>query len=69
MTDGSEVIEYNTNPQAADTDADGFTDAVEIAEDTDPLDPNDQPFEATAIYIVIGFLGVLALTLVLAFIY
>ncbi|MCK5159917.1 MAG: hypothetical protein KAR08_12200, partial [Candidatus Heimdallarchaeota archaeon] len=52
-----------------DSDEDGYTDAEEIAAGTDPLDPNDQPFEATAIYIVAGFLVVLALTLVLAYFY
>lgn len=69
LLDGAEVNEYNTNPLAADTDADGYTDAEEIAAGTDPLDPNDQPFDATPIYIVVGFLVVLALTLILAFFY
>ena len=69
LTDGAEVNEYNTNPLAADTDEDGYTDAEEIAAGTDPLDPDDQPFEATVIYIVAGFLVVLALTLVLAYFY
>lgn len=69
LTDGAEVNEYNTNPLSVDTDADGFTDAEEIAARTDPLDPDDQPFEATALYIVAGFLVVLALTLVLAYFY
>jgi len=69
LTDGSEVIDYNTNPLAVDTDEDGYTDAEEIAAGTDPLDPDDRPFEATAIYIVAGFLVVLALALGLAFIY
>lgn len=69
LTDGSEVLVHNTNPLVADTDGDGYTDAEEIVAGSDPLDPDDQPFDATVIYIITGFLAVLALTLSLAFIY
>ena len=47
----------------------GFSDAEEIAAGSDPLDPDDQPFETTVLYLVAGFLVVLALSLVLAFLY
>jgi len=35
--------DYGTDPQRADTDDDGYTDTVEVARDSDPLDADDVP--------------------------
>lgn len=41
LPDGAEVTEHGTNPSKADTDAGSVSDPVEIANGTNPLDPND----------------------------
>lgn len=38
LTDGTELFVYHTSPTNADTDADGWSDAEELVEQTDPLD-------------------------------
>jgi hypothetical protein len=38
-----EELAIGTNPKVADTDGDGFSDGVEAAHDTDPLDPLNFP--------------------------
>jgi len=41
LTDGEEVIEYETDPLDTDTDDGGVTDGQEALNGTDPLDPDD----------------------------
>lgn len=43
LTDGAEVNTHRTDPLKTDTDEDRFSDAREIADGTDPLDPNSPP--------------------------
>ncbi|MFC1736093.1 PKD domain-containing protein [Candidatus Hydrogenedentota bacterium] len=43
LSDRSEVLLYGTLPLDSDTDSDTFSDGVEIAAGTDPLDPDDYP--------------------------
>ena len=38
LTDGAELFVYHTSPTNRDTDADGWSDAEELVEETDPLD-------------------------------
>jgi hypothetical protein len=38
LTDGAEIFIHRTNPGNPDTDGDGWSDAEELAEETDPLD-------------------------------
>ena len=38
LTDGTELFVYHTSPTNRDTDADGWSDAEELVEETDPLD-------------------------------
>ena len=38
LTDGAEIFIHRTNPENPDTDGDGWSDAEELAEETDPLD-------------------------------
>ena len=38
LTDGAELFVYHTSPTNRDTDGDGWSDAEELAEETDPLD-------------------------------
>jgi serine/threonine protein kinase len=40
LLDGDEVNRFRTNPRVADTDGDGIPDGLEIAQGSDPLDPN-----------------------------
>ena len=43
MRDDDELFVYGTDPLIADTDNDGWSDGVEIAEGFDPLDPTSHP--------------------------
>ncbi len=47
LLDYDELFFYNTDPTDADTDDDGYTDGEEIAEGTDPKDPEDYPGATT----------------------
>jgi ribosomal protein L12E/L44/L45/RPP1/RPP2 len=44
LSDYQEMM-YGTNPWSTDTDGDGSSDSGEIFWGTDPLDPDDEPFE------------------------
>lgn len=48
LSDTDEVLIYGTDPFDSDTDDDGYTDGVEVANGWDPLDPNDPPQSQTA---------------------
>jgi hypothetical protein len=43
LTDGAEVNTHMTNPRSRDTDGDRYSDAREVADGTNPLDPNSPP--------------------------
>ena len=43
MNDGNEVNTHGTDPANPDPDGDGFTDAEELADGTDPNDPAFYP--------------------------
>ncbi|MGY8689309.1 MAG: LamG-like jellyroll fold domain-containing protein, partial [Verrucomicrobiales bacterium] len=43
LTDGAEVSTHLTDPLSEDSDGDGAADDFEIAEESDPNDPNDVP--------------------------
>lgn len=47
LTDLDEINVYGTNPFLPDTDGDGFTDPVEIAAGSDPVDPGNIPGSAS----------------------
>ena len=51
LNDGVEVNTYGTNPVAADTDGDLVDDATEIAQGTDPKDPNSFPAVSGSYYV------------------
>jgi hypothetical protein len=61
--DRNEIFIYGTNPLLWDTDGDGFSDSDEVAQGTDPLDPNSHP--AILLPMLGGMLGVLVLTFAL----
>jgi hypothetical protein len=42
----AEEAEMGTNPLAADSDEDGYDDATEVAEYTDPTNKDDKPYQA-----------------------
>jgi hypothetical protein len=42
LSNGDEMV-YGTNPVVADTDGDGWVDGIEVAERSDPLDPQSYP--------------------------
>ncbi|MCX6873578.1 MAG: hypothetical protein NTW21_07195 [Verrucomicrobia bacterium] len=43
LSDGAEVLIYNTNPNVGDTDSDGYLDGYEVLTGKLPLDPLDHP--------------------------
>ena len=43
MSNGEEVDNYGTDPRNEDTDGDGYSDPIEIRENSDPTDPNSKP--------------------------
>ena len=45
--DNGEEYQHGTNPHLEDTDGDTWSDGIEIAQGTDPLDPNDYPITPT----------------------
>ncbi|MEM7469244.1 MAG: Calx-beta domain-containing protein, partial [Pseudomonadota bacterium] len=45
LSDGDEITVYFTNALLFDSDNDGFSDGYEVANDTNPLDPNSIPPE------------------------
>jgi len=47
LSDVDEINVYGTNPLLADTDGDGFSDPVEIAAGSDPVDAGDIPGSAS----------------------
>ena len=49
LTDGAEVNVHRTSPFKKDTDEDGYSDAREVADGSDPLDPNSPPPLASAV--------------------
>ena len=51
LSDGDEVNTYDTDPLSADTDGDGADDAAEIAQGTDPKDPNSFPGASGTYYV------------------
>ena len=43
MTDYEEIQQYDTDPTKMDSDGDGYIDAEEVAQGTDPLDDSSNP--------------------------
>jgi len=43
LLDGDEVMMHGTDPTVGDTDGDGVSDLIEVAGETDPTDPDDNP--------------------------
>ncbi|NHJ05146.1 MAG: hypothetical protein EAX90_09995 [Candidatus Heimdallarchaeota archaeon] len=54
LTDSQEVNIYGTKPFLFDSDEDGFSDGIEIEEETDPLDPNDFPSHSRLLEILLS---------------
>lgn len=53
LSDTQEINVYGTVPFLYDTDEDGFSDGVEIEEETDPLDPEDFPAPSRLLEIIL----------------
>jgi len=49
LSDGDEVHVHGTNPNLWDSDNDGHSDAFELAQGTDPQDPDDYPLSSVVV--------------------
>jgi rubrerythrin len=67
LNDFQEEITYLTNPYETDSDLDGYSDFEEIQQNTDPLDPNNNPGTVRMMYITIGIVIVSAIALLIIF--
>ncbi|MEA2071561.1 MAG: hypothetical protein U9O98_09765 [Asgard group archaeon] len=54
LTNVEEIDVYGTDPINFDTDGDGYSDGEEVRRGSDPIDPNDKPFQYWLLAPIIG---------------